>query len=223
VLASTLMISVPCGPFGPGLVRTSRLAPGSLGPICARIPQNYEVSCPTSPENFCNNISGLPYLADLPYLCFGKFPGKSRATHPKGHAPRNPVGEVERPLPPSPKRKSGCRSQKSARTRRAYRLDVQHFMRTLSIGTPEELRQADHKAVIAWERYMPAVLPLEPDAGRVRNRPGVPLSRDAQPFACTRSGNQRRSMWTRMTCRIGAEGAGFCAIGSAAPRRQCQR
>jgi site-specific recombinase XerD len=44
--------------------------------------------------------------------------------------------------------------QKSARTRRAYRLDVQHFMRTLAITTPEELRQADHKAVIAWERFM---------------------------------------------------------------------
>jgi integrase/recombinase XerD len=44
--------------------------------------------------------------------------------------------------------------QKSARTRRAYRLDVQHFMRTLSITSPEELRQADHRAVIAWERYM---------------------------------------------------------------------
>jgi integrase/recombinase XerD len=44
--------------------------------------------------------------------------------------------------------------QKSARTRRAYRLDVQHFMRTLSIATPDELRQADHKAVIAWERFM---------------------------------------------------------------------
>jgi integrase/recombinase XerD len=44
--------------------------------------------------------------------------------------------------------------QKSARTRRAYRLDVQHFMRTLGTMTPEELRQADHKAVIAWERFM---------------------------------------------------------------------
>jgi len=44
--------------------------------------------------------------------------------------------------------------QKSARTRRAYQLDVQHFMRTLAITTPVELRQADHKAVIAWERYM---------------------------------------------------------------------
>ena len=44
--------------------------------------------------------------------------------------------------------------QKSARTRRAYRLDVQHFLRTLGITTPAELRQADQNAVIAWERYM---------------------------------------------------------------------
>jgi integrase/recombinase XerD len=43
---------------------------------------------------------------------------------------------------------------KSARTRRAYRLDVQHFMCTLSINSREELRQADHRAVINWERYM---------------------------------------------------------------------
>jgi Phage integrase, N-terminal SAM-like domain len=44
--------------------------------------------------------------------------------------------------------------QKSARTRRAYRLDVQHLMRTLSITTRAEVRQADHKGVIAWERFM---------------------------------------------------------------------
>jgi integrase family protein with SAM-like domain len=44
--------------------------------------------------------------------------------------------------------------QKSARTRRAYKLDVQHFMRTLGIEDIGELRQADHKAVIAWERFM---------------------------------------------------------------------
>jgi hypothetical protein len=42
--------------------------------------------------------------------------------------------------------------QKSARTRRAYKLDVQHFMRTLHITTYEELRKVDHRAVIAWER-----------------------------------------------------------------------
>jgi site-specific recombinase XerD len=45
-------------------------------------------------------------------------------------------------------------SQKSARTRRAYRQDVAHFMRTLGITTPEQLRQVDHRAVIAWERIM---------------------------------------------------------------------
>ncbi|MGH9770527.1 MAG: tyrosine-type recombinase/integrase [Candidatus Acidiferrales bacterium] len=44
--------------------------------------------------------------------------------------------------------------QKSARTRRAYRLDVAHFMKTLGIAGRDELRQTDHKAVIAWERYM---------------------------------------------------------------------
>jgi site-specific recombinase XerD len=45
-------------------------------------------------------------------------------------------------------------SQKSARTRRAYKLDVAHFMRTLGITSPEMLRQVDHRAVIAWERIM---------------------------------------------------------------------
>jgi integrase/recombinase XerD len=42
--------------------------------------------------------------------------------------------------------------QKSAQTRRAYRLDVRHFMRALGITTVDALRQVDHRAVIAWER-----------------------------------------------------------------------
>lgn len=45
-------------------------------------------------------------------------------------------------------------SQKSARTRRAYKQDVAHFMRTLGITSSEQLRQVDHRAVIAWERIM---------------------------------------------------------------------
>jgi integrase/recombinase XerD len=53
-----------------------------------------------------------------------------------------------------PEQQIWLQKQKSARTRRAYRLDVQHFMRTLNITTPAELRQADRKSVIAWERYM---------------------------------------------------------------------
>ncbi len=42
--------------------------------------------------------------------------------------------------------------QKSAQTRRAYRLDVRHFMRALGITGTDMLRQVDHRAVIAWER-----------------------------------------------------------------------
>src|ERR671935_2846287 len=45
-------------------------------------------------------------------------------------------------------------SRKSARTRRAYRNDVTHFMRTLNIQSIDELRRVDHRAVIAWERLM---------------------------------------------------------------------
>jgi hypothetical protein len=45
-------------------------------------------------------------------------------------------------------------SRKSARTRRAYRTDVAHFIRTFDIRTPEELRKIDHRVVMAWERLM---------------------------------------------------------------------
>jgi len=44
--------------------------------------------------------------------------------------------------------------QKSKRTRRAYKQDVQHFMRTLTIRSYDELRKVDHRAVIAWERIV---------------------------------------------------------------------
>jgi len=53
-----------------------------------------------------------------------------------------------------PEEEIWLQKQKSARTRRAYRLDVQHFLRTLGISSQAELRQADHKAVIAWERFL---------------------------------------------------------------------
>ncbi len=45
-------------------------------------------------------------------------------------------------------------SRKSARTRRAYRNDVAHFMKTFGIASPEELRKIDHRAVMAWEHLM---------------------------------------------------------------------
>jgi site-specific recombinase XerD len=58
--------------------------------------------------------------------------------------------------------------QKSARTRRAYKLDVQHFMRTLHITSWDELRQVDHRAVIAWERIMREIDEAEPSTIRRR-------------------------------------------------------
>src|SRR5688572_12737706 len=45
-------------------------------------------------------------------------------------------------------------SRKSARTRRAYRTDVAHFMQTFNITSADELRKVDHRAVMAWERLM---------------------------------------------------------------------
>jgi len=45
-------------------------------------------------------------------------------------------------------------SRKSPQTRRAYRCDVDHFIRTLGILSADDLRRVDHKAVLAWEAYM---------------------------------------------------------------------
>jgi site-specific recombinase XerD len=45
-------------------------------------------------------------------------------------------------------------SRKSARTCRAYRTEVAHFIRIFGISTPEELRKIEHQAVMAWERLM---------------------------------------------------------------------
>src|SRR5664280_1533331 len=58
--------------------------------------------------------------------------------------------------------------QKSKRTRRAYKQDVLHFMRTLSIRSYEELRQVDHRAVIAWERIMREIEEAMPSTVRRR-------------------------------------------------------
>ena len=68
--------------------------------------------------------------------------------------PANRSGELSRldQLADIPEEEIWLAKQKSARTRRAYRLDVRHFMATLGITTTDELRQVDHRAVIAWER-----------------------------------------------------------------------
>src|SRR5712692_10750620 len=59
-------------------------------------------------------------------------------------------------------------SRKSARTRRAYRNDVAHFMKTFGITSPEELRKIDHRAVMAWERLMREQEGIQPTTVRRR-------------------------------------------------------
>jgi len=72
-------------------------------------------------------------------------------TFPTVTASRRRVAIVAQ-LTDIPKKKTWLQEQKSARTRRAYRLDVQHFICTLTIPTPHQLRKAEHNAPIAWGR-----------------------------------------------------------------------
>lgn len=70
-----------------------------------------------------------------------------------------PIGQAKPPtvmerLADIPEEEIWLAKQKTARTRRAYRLDVRHFMATIDITTTDELRHVDHRAVIAWERHM---------------------------------------------------------------------
>jgi integrase/recombinase XerD len=69
------------------------------------------------------------------------------------HGMAQPLSVIER-LADIPEEEIWLAKQKSARTRRAYRLDVRHFMATINITETHELRQVDHRAVIAWERHM---------------------------------------------------------------------
>jgi hypothetical protein len=71
----------------------------------------------------------------------------------KLHTPERPPSVVLQPAN-IPKEEIWLAKQESARTLRVYRLDVEHFMATLSIPTSDELRQADHRATIAWEHVM---------------------------------------------------------------------
>lgn len=45
-------------------------------------------------------------------------------------------------------------SQHSEQTRRAYRKDVAHFIKTVSVRTREDLRKVDRGVVIAWQHVM---------------------------------------------------------------------
>jgi site-specific recombinase XerD len=87
--------------------------------------------------------------------------------------------------------------RKSKRTRRAYKLDVRHFMRTLHITSYEELCKVDPRAVIAWERIMREVDEAEPST--IRRRLAV-LSSLFKTSCASRScqeqpGGRRKAVW----------------------------
>jgi hypothetical protein len=87
--------------------------------------------------------------------------------------------------------RGSCRwlaSQKSARTRRAYRLDVRHFMRSLGIGEIDQLRTVDHRAVIAWERMQRE---QEGAAASTVRRRLAALSSGRQPTRAQPGGGER--------------------------------
>jgi integrase/recombinase XerD len=65
-----------------------------------------------------------------------------------------PVATMLDALAAIPEEEVWLAKQKSPRTRQAYRQDVQHFLRTVGITSLDELRRIDHRAIIAWERYM---------------------------------------------------------------------
>jgi site-specific recombinase XerD len=113
-----------------------------------------------------------------------------------GEAARSPVAEIERPtinrdegttlafakaqartmLAAIPEEEIWLQSQKSARTRRAYRRDVAHFLRTLAIAIPAELRQVDHKAVTppSWWQHITPNVTQQKGKGRQARRPHRP-------------------------------------------------
>ena len=61
--------------------------------------------------------------------------------------------------------------QKSKRTRRADKLDMEHSMCTLMTQSYDELRQVDDRAVIALERIMREIDGVAPST--VRRRPAA--------------------------------------------------
>lgn len=79
-----------------------------------------------------------------------------------------PVSRVLQSLAAVPEEAIWLAKLKSARTRLAYRRDVQDFMGFVEISTPVELRRIDHRAVIAWESHMRESQRLQPTTIRRR-------------------------------------------------------
>ena len=68
--------------------------------------------------------------------------------------PATQGGSLVEVLSELPEEEVWLQGLRSAQTRRAYRLDVRHFVETVRLGSPEELRQVDRAAVIFWREAM---------------------------------------------------------------------
>lgn len=68
--------------------------------------------------------------------------------------PKSPVTTPLDAFAAIPEEQVWLESRKSQQARRAYRCDVDQFMRTLGILYADELRRVDHTAVLAREAYM---------------------------------------------------------------------
>jgi integrase/recombinase XerD len=130
-----------------------------------------------------------------------------------------------------PEEEIWLQKQKSVRTRRAYRLDVQHFMVTLGIATVDKLRQADHKAVITWERYMreiehaaasiirrrlAALSSLYKHLVRHGHAPRNPVGEVERP-AINRDEGATAAFWSEETARLAGRGHDRRSAGSRDP------
>ncbi|MBV9824748.1 MAG: tyrosine-type recombinase/integrase [Alphaproteobacteria bacterium] len=94
-----------------------------------------------------------------------------------------------------PEEEIWLQKQKSARTRRAYRLDVRHFMVRLDIASIDELRHADHRAVIASITRRP-----RRGCGLIWKPPGTPATstgRCSGHCGTTASATKCGDRWTR--------------------------
>jgi integrase/recombinase XerD len=83
----------------------------------------------------------------------GQFGGQKSTGRELARAPSRALPSLE-VLAAIPEERVWLESQQSPQTRRAYRNDVAHFLRTIAIEKTSDFRKVDRMAVVAWKRRM---------------------------------------------------------------------
>ena len=97
----------------------------------------------------------MPAVGTGPVGEWGIAPGQAATGGPGPLAETGTVAAL-RQLAAVPEEGVWLASQRSAATRRAYRADVEHFLRDLGIADRRELRLLSRAAVVAWIRSLDA-------------------------------------------------------------------